>query len=93
MSDSPNGVKWMRGLVVGLALSVGLIVGAASAGVYLGGINSTLDSHIGSTEIHQTRQQKEHIAREVIDREVQPMLRRMQQQLDRIEGKLDEANK
>jgi len=75
-----------RGMIAGVSAALGLLAGVLTAGLFLGGVKA----HVTDRNIHQSPSEKFQIAREAIDREVTPQLRLMQQQLDRIEAKLDE---
>jgi len=78
-----------KGLIYGLSLAVALLGGAVAGGAYMGGQSATIESHLDNPAIHETATVKEARVRRVVDREVMPLLERMQTQLDRIERKID----
>jgi hypothetical protein len=92
-STGINGSRWTKGLIAGVSMTLGLAVGIIGMGVWAGGVSAKIDNHQQNPAIHQTPDQKDAMVRSVIDREVAPVLVRMQRQLDRIEDKLDRTRR
>jgi hypothetical protein len=85
-----------RGMMMATAV-LSAVIGAGSAlltaGLWLGSLRASLDSHVANPEIHQSRAAKEGIAQTVVDREVRPALADIVRRLERIEDKLDERRR
>ena len=88
-NEEPNGARWTKGLIAGVSLTLGLAIGIVGAGLWAGAVSASIDGHVDNPLIHQTPAEKESQIRGILDREVNPLLIRMQRQLDRIEDKID----
>jgi uncharacterized protein YqfA (UPF0365 family) len=85
----PNGKRLTTFIVSILSAVGGATITLVAVGLWFGTVRANLDNHIDSPEIHMSRLQKESVARDVVDREIKPILAQMQLQLNRIESKVD----
>lgn len=91
--SSVNGNRWVKGLIAGVSLTLGVAVGASAYAIRDGSLAATisqtsneLNAHEHDYNIHQTNIEVTSTVRQVIDREIQPTLRDIKNQLDRIEA-------
>ncbi len=85
----PNGRRVTTFVISILSAASGAVITAVLIGLLAGTAKANLDTHVSNNDIHMTRTQKESVAREVVDREIKPILEQMQRQLNRIESKVD----
>ena len=81
-----NWEVFMRSLIAVLVAVLSSGVTLLAAGLWLGEVKA----HIVSDEIHMGLKQKEAVVQRVVDREVAPILQRIEERLSRIERKLDD---
>lgn len=91
--SSINGNRWVKGLIAGMSLTLGVAVGASAYAIRNGSLaaniaqtSNELNAHEHDGNKHQTNVEVTNTIRQVIDREIQPTLRDIKAQLDRIEA-------
>lgn len=79
--------KWIIG-ALGLLLTFSM--GILSGGVFIGDLRATITEHIKKGSIHATQQDRLNETHEIIDRELWPMFKTLQ---DRMDAQFSEIQK
>ncbi|GAG18824.1 unnamed protein product [marine sediment metagenome] len=74
-----------------LTLALTFTGGIAAGGYFMGGLNNIVKDHVAETDIHPSSQDRADETRVLVDRELWPMFKHLQEQLTRIEKKIGDG--
>jgi hypothetical protein len=69
---------------------ISVLTGATGMAFWMGGQAAVVEAHVSDTLIHEAPTDKTARIHEIVDRELWPMFKTLQDRLDRIDGNIDE---